>query len=395
MTTELLHLITPDDGDYDAARLAWNRGCDQHPALIVEAHSADHVVEAVRLARARGLKIAPQGTGHHAAALPALDDALLLRTSALNEVVIDPGARIAYIGAGAVWHDVIAAAAEYGLATPHGFAGGVGVTGYLLGGGLGWLARSHGFGSSFVRAFEVVTVDGEALRVEDGELFWGLRGGGSCGVIVTAIELELIELREVFAGKLVWPFEHAAAVAKAYEEWTLEAPHTVTSSLRLLRLPEPAVQLALAYQGADGDELVAPLRALAPTALDTLARVPAAALGNLAGDPEDPMPAFDTSLLVRTFDPEAFVGVADPALAVLEVRQLGGALCEQPGAIGGVTAEALVFASAVPGGDAALEAVHAVLAEWADPRGTLPSFDTTRRRGPLLGYDPAGVLVSV
>src|SRR5262249_27405728 len=143
----------------------------------------------------------------------------------------------------------------------------------------------------------------------------------------------------------LWPFAHAAAVCDAYRAWIAGVPHTVTSSLRLLHFPagRALVQISLAHQGSDGEALVAPLRAVAPRVLDTLATVPASALGSIAGDPEDPMPVAGTSLLVREIPPtDAFVALSDPAFNVLELRHLGGALRSQPGAIGGVDAAGLV-----------------------------------------------------
>jgi FAD/FMN-containing dehydrogenase len=410
MTTRLLDLVAPSDPRYDADRAAWNTSVDQRPALIATVASVHDVIEAVRVARSHGLRIAPQGTGHRASALPPLDGTLLLRTSGLDEVTVDPLTRIARIGAGATWRDVIDAAAPHGLAAPHGYAAGVGVTGYLLGGGLGWLSRSHGFGSSRVRGFEVVTTAGEPLRVDQAHephLFWSLRGGGSSGVIVTAIELELIELREAYAGAVLWPIEYAPALVHAYRECLPTLPDALTSSLRLVRPPRGGafVQLTLALQGSadTGQALVAPLRAVAPAMLDTLATVPAQALAQIAGDPEDPMPAASTSLLLGTLTPaaaDAFVSLADPALTVLELRHLGGALRRQQGAIGGVQAQALLFASGPPGVSAALRALRAGLAPWAHPRGTLPTFDDGRTepdaqlREIAARHDPEGILLS-
>jgi hypothetical protein len=231
-----------------------------------------------------------------------------------------------------------------------------------------------------VRALDVVTVDGTPLRVDaahEPDLFWALRGGGPCGVVVTAVELELIELAEVYAGALTWPIEHAAAVTRAYLEWIRVVPDALTSSLRLMHVPGHAfVQLALALQSSerDGERYAAQMRAAAPVSRDTLATVPAAALGTIAGDPEEPMRAVATSLLLKTPPPaDVFAALADPALTVLEVRHLGGALRRQPGAIGGVAASALVFASAAAPSPA-LQQVRATLAPWADPRGTLPTF---------------------
>jgi FAD/FMN-containing dehydrogenase len=51
------------------------------------------VTAAVAYARERGLRVAPQSTGHNAHPLSSLDASLLLRTSELGEVEIDPVAR--------------------------------------------------------------------------------------------------------------------------------------------------------------------------------------------------------------------------------------------------------------------------------------------------------------
>ncbi len=233
-------VVAPGDAGWDSARAAWNLLADQRPALVVQAADANDVVVAARFARARGLRVAAQSTGHGAAALGSRAGAVLIRTARMNEVVVDPAARVARVGAGARWSDVIAAAAPHGLAGLHGFSAGVGVAGYVLGGGLGWLARSHGLASDRVRAFEVVTADGERLRVDtrrEPDLFWALRGGGGAGVIVTSIELELVALREAHAGVLMWPIERAGEVAHAYREWIRTVPDGLTSSLRLMHFP--------------------------------------------------------------------------------------------------------------------------------------------------------------
>jgi FAD/FMN-containing dehydrogenase len=69
---------------------------------------------------------------------------MLLRTTPMRRVAIDPATRIARAEAGAVWQDVIVPAAEPGLAALAGSSSNVGVTGYTLGGGLGWLGRATG-----------------------------------------------------------------------------------------------------------------------------------------------------------------------------------------------------------------------------------------------------------
>ncbi|MBJ7473236.1 MAG: FAD-binding protein, partial [Solirubrobacteraceae bacterium] len=112
-------VVLPEEGDYDQARAAWNLAVDQRPAAVVTATTVEEVRSAVAYATERGLRVAPQTTGHHAAALGDLSGALLLRT-AIGGVDIDVQAQTARVGAGAVWADVVNAAAPHGLAALSG-----------------------------------------------------------------------------------------------------------------------------------------------------------------------------------------------------------------------------------------------------------------------------------
>jgi FAD/FMN-containing dehydrogenase len=132
------------EAGYDQARQAWNLAVDRRPAVVVVAESAADVARAVQYARGRGMRIAPQGTGHGGGPLEPLDGAMLLRTTGMRKVSVDPAARTARAEAGAVWQDVISPAAEHGLAGLAGSSPTVGVAGYTLGGGLGFLARRYG-----------------------------------------------------------------------------------------------------------------------------------------------------------------------------------------------------------------------------------------------------------
>src|SRR5215471_21685961 len=285
-------VFVPGKAGYGQARQAWNLAVDQRPSLVVVAGSVADVVQAVRYARAHGMRIAPQGTGHGAAPLEPLDGAMLLRTTPMRKVEIDPATRTARAQAGAVWQDVVVPAAEHGLAGLAGSSPNVGVTGYTLGGGLGWLARRHGLAANSVTAAELVTPGGDLVRADAGhepDLLWAVRGGGGVGV-VTALEMRLYPVGELYAGDLFFPIGRAAEVLHAWREWTATAPDDVTSLVHLLRVPplpevpEPLRGRAFAILEAaclgdtgTGAELIQPLRRLGPE-LDTFAMIPASAL---------------------------------------------------------------------------------------------------------------------
>jgi hypothetical protein len=363
MTGEVL---VPGEERWDEARRAWNLTVDQHPAAVAIAENAADVVAVVEAARANGLRVAPQGTGHAAAALGRLDDTILLKTHRMRGVTIDPERRSARAEAGAIWIDVVNAAAEHGLAALAGSSPDVGVVGYTLGGGLSWLARKHGIGANQVTAIEVVTADGTRKRVDrdnDPDLFWALRGGGGSFAVVTAIEFDLFPYEHVYAGLLWWPVERAAEILRAWRAWTSLVPDELTSVGRILQfppfefIPEPVrgksfvvVEAIYAGNTADGELWLSPLRDLEPV-MDTVTTIPVAELSHLHMDPDGPAAGVGDGAMLADFREDAVdalvtTTVGSPLLSV-EVRHLGGAIgrpSPEHGALSHFDDEYLMFA---------------------------------------------------
>src|SRR6187455_1098634 len=125
--------VLPGDGAYDAVRAAWNLNAEHRPALVVLAENAEDIRCAVEFARTAGLGVGVLATGHGTGT--PCDGGLLINTSRMRSVQVDPDARVARVEAGAVWDDVIDAAAVHGLTGLPGSSTRVGVVGYTLGGG--------------------------------------------------------------------------------------------------------------------------------------------------------------------------------------------------------------------------------------------------------------------
>jgi hypothetical protein len=342
-------LVLPEHEGWDVARRAWNLAVDQRPMAVALPESVEDVAAAIRLARERGWRVAPQATGHRAAALGALDGALLLKTERMRGVAIDPGERVARVEAGALWQDVTDAAAEHGLVGLAGSGPDVGVVGYALAGGIGWLGRLHGLAANSVTAVEAVTPDGRLVRADAGhepELFWALRGGAGNGVVVTALELRLFPLAEVHAGILWWPLERGEEVLAAWralcERGVPDGLSTIGRFLRyppIPEIPEPqrgrsfvVVEAAHIGERDEADALLEPLRALGPER-DTIATRPAHELIELHMDPTQPVPGASDGVLLSALPAEALDEIvrrtgpgADTPLLSLELRQLGGEL---------------------------------------------------------------------
>ena len=350
-------LVAPGDAGWEAARRAWNLAVDQSPVAVAEVAGADDVARVVRFAAEHGLGVAAQGTGHGAAALEPLDDVVLIRTGRLSEVEVDPDARRARVGAGVLMRDLVDAAQEHGLSGLPGSSPDVGVVGYTLGGGLGWLGRRFGLACNRVHAIELVSGDGEAKRVDartEPDLFWALRGGGGNFGVVTTLEVELLPVAEVYAGSVILPAEDSREIFQRYREWTEAVSDDVTSIARFLRLPpldeipEPlrdrpliTVGACIVGDGTAGADTVAPLRELGEPIMDTFGTIPSAELVTIHMDPEHPVPGLGNHALIDDLTADAvdaFVEVAGPdagsPLLLAELRHAGGAL-SAPGGDGG------------------------------------------------------------
>jgi FAD/FMN-containing dehydrogenase len=435
MTSDLLTAGAPA---YDENRGAFNLLLDQRPAAIALPTDTAEVAAAIGEAKSRGLRVAVQRTGHGADPLGSLDGALLIRTAGLNGIEIDAEAGTARVGAGTLWGDFVPAASDQGLAALHGSTGTVGITGYMLGGGIGWYCRKHGLGCNSVTAIELVGADGEPRRVDagtDAELFWALRGGGGDFGVVTALEFELLPVSSVYAGAIFFPLERASEALSAWLEWTGSAPEEVTSVGRLLafppfpEIPEPlrgnsfaVIEAVFLGDEASGAELLAPLRELGP-GMDTFATQPPAGIAGLHMDPPEPGPALGNGMLLSELDAaalEAWLGVVGPGtdspLVSVELRHIGGAL-SRPAAGGGVldsvAASFLQFAVGIVPDPALREPVvgrvtelEAAMAPWSAGRyrsfslnpvaaaDALPAEKVERLRAVKAEYDPDGLFLS-
>lgn len=380
-------VVAPGDPGYDEARRAWNLTIDQYPALIVMAENADDVAFAVRWAADAGLKVAVQATGH-GVVTPA-DDAVLIVTSAMQGVCVDPGAHTAWVEAGVKWAEVLAAAQEHGLAPLLGSSPDVGAVGYTLGGGLGWLARKYGLSADSVRTYELVTADGRQIRAsadEHPDLFWGLRGGGGSLGVITRMEIALHPVTMVYAGNLFYPAAMAHEVFARYRDWVPTLPDEMTTSVVLMNFPPlPMVPEPLrgqsftmvrgCYAGPleEGAALIDGWRAWRAPAMDMFGPIPFTAAATISNDPLDPTAGVTRGLWLADLEGDAIDTLVGhtlphggpPALTITEVRHIGGAVSRADAsrsAYGNRDAELLLEMIAMVPTPEAAEAAHAAMA---------------------------------
>jgi FAD/FMN-containing dehydrogenase len=227
----------------------------------IAASTPHDVRRAVLTARSRGLRVAVRATGHGTFAEPD-DDTLLIDTSAMRSVLVDPDRRTARVGPGATWGDVIAAAAPFGLAPVSGTNDTVGVTGFTFGGGHGFLARKHGLGADNLLRADLVTADGELITATEERrsgLFWALRGAGGQFGVATSLEVRLHPYATVFGGAARFDRGLAPHLLTRFAEYAMPEELNVS-----IVVTDDAVTVRGVYAG----QADAAWRALAPLFLD-------------------------------------------------------------------------------------------------------------------------------
>ncbi|HKA69308.1 MAG TPA: FAD-binding oxidoreductase [Actinomycetes bacterium] len=355
----------PGGAGYDEQRRSLNPAVDSRPAVVIEAGRAADVRAAVVAARELDVPFAVQATGH-GTHVPT-DGGILLKTSALAAVLVDPARRIARVGPGARWGDVLTAAAPFGLAPLSGSATSVGVTGYTLGGGVGWLARRYGFAADSVLRAHVVTADGRlvtASREHNPELFWALRGGGGNFGVVTSLEFRLYPVARVYAGALYFPIDTAAETMARYRDWVDTVPDELSTALLLREMPdspdiaEPirgrrvlTIKAMYAGAAAPAERLLQPLRSIAgPALVDALRpiRYADAAMGGTAARHLDLYRRLPDTVLESLLSAYTEPG---STVANIEIRHWGGAMARPAADAGPVGHRSAPFSVIVDGRD--------------------------------------------
>lgn len=343
-------VITRQDPRYDGLRRGWDLTIDHHPALILVPHDAADIAIGIRFARESGLAVAVQATGH--GTLYPADGSLLIVTSRMASIQVDAEARTTRVEAGVIWQQVLDAVTPHGLAPLLGSSPHVGVVGYMLGGGIGWLGRCYGLGADSLRSLDIVTADGALRRAspsENGELFWALRGGGGNFGVVTAMELALYPVPTVYGGSLLYPGTSAGEALRFYRDWIKTLPDELTSSLAVVKFPflplvpeafrgKVLVLLLAAFAGdaAGGERWIRPWLEWREPAINAFHEMPFSQIGTISNDPVAPVAAYGSSDMLDELSDEAIDVIvrcatdsaAPPTQTVL--RHAGGAIARVP-----------------------------------------------------------------
>ncbi|MBN2233389.1 MAG: FAD-binding oxidoreductase [Deltaproteobacteria bacterium] len=344
-------VITPGDDAYESARRLFYGMYDNRPALIVRAADAKDVSYVVSLARETGSELSIRSGGHSTAGYSVSDGGIMLDLKDMRSLVIDTEKRTAWAETGLTAGEYTTQAAALGLATGFGDTGSVGIGGITLGGGIGFLVRKHGMTIDSLLAADVVTADGQLLRVDEQshpDLFWAIRGGGGNFGVVTRFQYRLHELKTILGGMLILPATPdvlASFIAEAEA-----APEELSTIVNVMPSPPmpfvPAeyhgkliIMAMMVYAGSleDGERAVAPFRTLAKPIADMLRPMiyPEMFPAEEGGGDYRPSAVGRTLFIDRIRHEDAknilqFLESNDAPMRVAQIRVLGGAMARVP-----------------------------------------------------------------
>ena len=343
-------VVLSGDKEYDLQRTPWLQVVEQHPSAIVNAISVQDIVEAIRTARELDLPLGVQNTGH-GITVPC-NEGILLRLSDMKDIAVDAVASTATLGPGVSSGELLAAAEPHGLAYPSGQVSNVGVIGYTLGGGFGWLGRKLGTACYAVKAATVVLADGSVLNAsatENPDLFWAIRGGGGNFGVIASMTVALVKQGPILGGIAYYRMKDAPEVLRFYREWSASLPDDTSTYLRLMELPpRPGFLLHLHSTKtcaigichtdlATAEKLHEQIKSFKTPALDDLKVRPYTEMAGLdqASD-EKGSPTFSHVECLQDLSDAVLDGVLEiaktriPPLVLVELQQLGGALNREP-----------------------------------------------------------------
>lgn len=218
-----------DEGYFSTINID-NSRISLEPELVVRPQHTLDVSNVLKYCNGKNcIPLTVKSGGHSATGYCLNAEGIVLDLARLSHIRYSTNRSHLIVGAGARWIDVYRFLHEHQdkRIVVGGGCPGVGVAGFLLGGGFSFLSRSFGLGSDNVDGIEVVTtagnvhVIGRKSRGAEKDLFWAMQGGGG-GNFAVATEFRL-RLREVhhplMVGQIVFPFYRIEEILEFYDNW--------------------------------------------------------------------------------------------------------------------------------------------------------------------------------
>ncbi len=211
---QLIGTVTlPTDPDYNNDRQVWNPAFQDYPEIIVYCETIEDVRASLAFARKHDLWVVAR-SGRHSTAGYSVNNQMVLDTSNIRYVTVDPEVPMAYVGPGTPFKMLNSVLNSYHLHVPGGACQDVCVAGFMMGGGYGFTSRLFGMACDNVLGVTVMLWDGSIVIADEKtnpDLFWAIRGGtGNNFGVLLEIRYKLQNLYEVWGVHIKWPLSKAA-----------------------------------------------------------------------------------------------------------------------------------------------------------------------------------------
>jgi len=239
-------VLVRDDNEYEAHRLAlvWQMlKPRRYPSVIVQVESVDEVIRTIKFASENKYQVSVRCGGHNYLATFLADGVLVLDISRLHSVDIDPLQHTARIGPGVRGVSLIHELAKHDLSFPVAHCGTVPLSGFLLGGGMGWNGEAWGgLACMNIEELEIVTANGELVKANasmNADLYWAARGAGPCFFgVVTSFTIKVYDKpASVMSSIYIWPVEYAEEICAWAEKKSRQMPEYVEPWFLLAAIP--------------------------------------------------------------------------------------------------------------------------------------------------------------
>jgi FAD/FMN-containing dehydrogenase len=231
-------VVLPGSPYYDEAKKNYNARFDKFPLIIVYCNNAQDVVNAILWIRKHRLPFRVRGGGHSYEAFSLVNGGLVIDVSRLQMLQVNEENLTMQVGAGHRLLPLYETLWNQRLTIPGGTCPSVCVSGLTLGGGYGLLSRLFGMTCDNLLEVEMVTAQGNMIRVNDyqhSDLLWACRGGGDGNFgVITSFTFRVHPIGNVSRYRLTWDFADLEKVMRFWQAW---APYTDPRLTPLLAFP--------------------------------------------------------------------------------------------------------------------------------------------------------------
>ncbi|MGY5343850.1 FAD-binding oxidoreductase [Paenibacillus glucanolyticus] len=234
-------VVVPGSPSYRAARMEYNRRISKFPRVIVFCRRTQDVINAVKWARERGVRLRVRSGRHSYEGFSTINGGIVIDVSAMNKVKVDRKNRVAHVQTGNPLARVYRKLWDKGVALPAGTAPDVGVAGLTLGGGIGLLSRKYGLTCDNLKQVKMVVASGRygaktiiANKKKNSDLFWASRGGGGGSFgIATRYTFRVRPIRTVSIFSITWKWRDLEKVFPAWQRWAPSVTNRLTSTIEV------------------------------------------------------------------------------------------------------------------------------------------------------------------